>query len=198
MTEPFGHISLKSYLVVTLYLIAMTQETNQETKPTHTIKRLRIVVTQEEIDNAKLAKSDGCMIQAAIKRDHPEFQKIWVDKNQIRFTDPVANVIYTFQMVPRGRGAILRWDAGETILPFDLWVRDPIVRERVAGKDGIMRAKKNEQDSRRHLGPVPVQRTKAVRVLTGRDRVFGRKTWSEELAKLRADLGVVQPPVTQD
>ena len=175
-----------------------SQETNQETKPTHTIKRLHIVVNQEEIDGAKLAKSDGCMIQAAIKRDHPEFQKIWVDKNQIRFTDPVANIIYTFQMDPRGRVAILRWDNGETILPFDIWIRNPIVRERITGKDGHKRPRSSQSRSKEHLGPVPVQRTKAVRALTGRDRVFGKKTWSEELAKIRLDLGITQPPVVQN
>ena len=181
----------------------MTQDTNQEVnqqeaKSKHIIKRLHIIVNQEEIDGARLAKSDGCMIQAALKRDHPEFKNIWVDKNQIRFTDPEDNVIYTFQMDPRGRGAILRWDAGETILPFDIWVRNPIVRERITGKDGIKRVRSSQSRSKTHLGPVPVQRTKEVRMLTGRDRIFGRKTWSGELAKLRADLGIAQPPVIQD
>jgi hypothetical protein len=169
----------------------MTQEIKKssEGKLAKHIKRMQIVVTQKEIDESVLAKSDGCMIQASIKRDHPEFKNIWVDKNQIRFTDVKANCIYTFQMAPRGRAMILKWDAGEKVEPFEIWVRNPIVRERIL-RDGVMRAKKSEQDSRRHLGPVPIPKTKEGRLRTGRDRVFGLKQWSDELAKLREDLGI--------
>lgn len=153
------------------------------------IKRMQIVVTQKEIDESTLAKSDGCMIQAAIKRDHPEFRNIWVDKNQIRFTDVEKNCIYTFQMNPRGRAMILKWDAGEKIQPFEIWVRNPIIRQRVL-QDGVMRPKSSQQRSKQHLGPVPIPKTKEARLRTGRDRIFGLKQWSDELAKLREDLGI--------
>jgi hypothetical protein len=153
------------------------------------IKRMRIIVTQKEIDESRLAKSDGCMIKQSLQRDHPEFRNIWVDKNQIRCTDPEANIIYTFQMAPRGRAMLLLWDAGETIKPFDIWVRNPIVRERVF-RDGAMRPKQGESLMKKHLGPVPRPKTKEVRLRTGRDRVFGLKQWSDELAKLREDLRV--------
>src|SRR5260370_32164327 len=97
------------------------------TNETKFINRMRITVTQKEIDEAQRAKSDGCMIQQSLKRDHPDFKNIWVDKNQIRFTDPERNCIYTYQMAPRGRAMILKWDAGETIAPFDITIKNPIV-----------------------------------------------------------------------
>jgi hypothetical protein len=167
----------------------MTKESTAKNKSIKNIKRMQVVVTQKEIDESALAKSDGCMIQASIKRDHPEFKNIWVDKNQIRLTDPKANCIYTFQMAPRGRAMILKWDAGEKIKPFDIWIRNPIVRQRML-IDGAMRPKRGQQSTKQHLGPVPSPKTKEGRLRTGRDRVFGLKQWSEELAKLRADLAV--------
>lgn len=153
------------------------------------IKRLKIVVTQKDIDEAQRAKSNGCMIQQSLKRDNPEFKNIWVDKNQIRCTDLEKNCIYTFQMAPYGRAMILKWDAGEAVKPFEIWVRNPIVRERVR-IDGHMRPKQGQQRIKEHLGPVPRPLTKAGRLNTGRDRIFGLKHWSEELAKLRKDLGL--------
>lgn len=156
-------------------------------------KRMRIVVTEKEIHESAIAKSDGCMIQQSLKRDHPEFKNIWVDKNQIRFTDPDQNCIYTFQMAPRGRAMILKWDAGETIDPFDIWIRNPIVRERQLGKDGIQKPRSSQSRTKSHLGPVPRPKTKEQRVRTGRDRIFGLKQWSDELAKLREDLVIRIP-----
>lgn len=161
------------------------EQASQDT--TKHIKRLHVVVTQKEIDQAKHAKSDHCMIQHSLKRMRPEFEKIWVDKNQVRFTDPKANVIYTFQMAPRGRVMILKWDAGEEVKPFDVWLRNPIVRERKLS-GGYMRPKSGQDHSTKHLGAVPQPKTKEGRRRTGRDRIFGQKLWTDELQKVREDL----------
>jgi hypothetical protein len=165
------------------------EQSSQDKTKRKFLKRLHVVVTQKEIDQAKRAKSDGCMIQDSLKRMRPGFQKIWVDKNQVRFTDPAANVIYTFQMAPMGRVMILKWDAGEEIEPFDIWLRNPIVRERQLVR-GHMRPKPSEDSVGEHLGPVPQPKTKEARKQTGRDRVFGQKLWTDELASLRRSLEV--------
>ena len=124
------------------------------------------------------------MIKEAIKRDHPELERIWVDKEQVRLTDPGANVIYTFQMAALGKAVMLVWDNGEMVQPFDLWLRNPVVRERVA-KNGTQAPKANESHAKKHLGPILRPKTKEARALRGRDRIFGQKLWTTELAKVR-------------
>lgn len=174
-----------------------TQSSTKDTTKSPTKKfrkRLKIMVTQKEIDEALKADSKHCMIQRALERDHPEFKRIWVDKNQLRCTDPEQNCIYTFEMSPRARVMLLRWDAGEMVKPMEIWLRNPIVRERVEiGKDGVARPKSQQQTAKRHRGPIPRPKTKEERLRTGRDRVFGKKQWTKELAQIRETLGVPPP-----
>lgn len=151
------------------------------------VKRLKICVTQREIDGAVKGNSRKCMIQESIKRDHPEFKNIWVDKNQVRFTDPKANVIYTGDMPALGRANLLMFDAGEELKPFDVWVRNVVCREREL-KKGVNRAKAGEQRAKNHRGPIPIPLTKEARRIRGRDRIFGQKLWTDELDKLRRTL----------
>jgi hypothetical protein len=148
-------------------------------------KRVKISVTQEEIDQAAKANSHKCMVHQAIRRDHPQWKNVWVDKNQIRFTDPDANVIYTFQMSALGKTMILLWDAGEKVQPFDMWLRNPVVRERRLNSNGMLKPKGQEDSAREHLGPVRRPRTKRERALSGKDRVYGAKLWTDELNKVR-------------
>jgi hypothetical protein len=151
------------------------------------IKRLKIAITQKEIDESVRGNSNKCMIRDSLKRDHPDFKALWVDKNQVRFTDPKLNVIYTFQMSPVGRVMLLKWDSGETIVPFDVWLANPVVRERQL-KGGRQKPKAGESHSLKHRGPVPRPKTKEARLQSGRDRVFGQKLWEAELAKTREYL----------
>lgn len=152
------------------------------------IKRLKIAVTQKEIDESVQAKSNKCMIQESIKRMFPKFINVWVDKNQVRFTDPNSNLIYTWELSPFAKVMLLKWDDGETISPFDVWLKNPIVRERKLDKKGFMRAKSSEQSAKTHRGAIPQPLTKEARRLRGRDRVYGQKLWTAELEKLRQVL----------
>jgi hypothetical protein len=168
----------------------MTDELKEELagqKTTKTRKRLKISVSQDEIDNAMAGRTDKCMIHQAIKKAFPGFERISVDKNQVRVTDSEANVIYTFPMSPFGRAQILMWDAGEEVQPFDLWLRNPVIRERKIGPDGYPKPVGPSDSSKGH-GPVRRPRTKQSRAMSGRDRIHGQKLWSNELQKLRDSL----------
>lgn len=156
------------------------------------IKKLRVRVTQEDIDEAIRAKSSKCMIQRAFERDHPQYKNVLVDKNQIRFNDKKLNVIYTCDQPVRGRVMLLKWDSAETVKPWDMWLRYFTIRERIL-RQGRNSPKTSEDSFEKHSGVVPRAKTKKARQQLGRDRVFGAKLWTEELAKVRADLGVVAP-----
>ena len=158
-----------------------------ERKKSKLRKRLKIVVTEEEIQAAILGRTDKCMIHQAIKRDYPNFERISVDKNQVRVTDPEANVILTFAMSPFGKAQILMWDAGEEVKPFELWLRSPVIRERKLDKDGNLKPKGPTDSSRTH-GAIRRPRTPQSRAMSGRDRILGQKLWSDELRKLRESL----------
>ena len=107
------------------------EEAQEKTSPgSERLKILKVPVRQEQIEGSVRGKTNKCMIHDAIKRDHPEFKALYVDKNQVRFTDPKANVIYTFPMSAFGKTMMLVWDDGGEIKPYDIWLRNPVVRER--------------------------------------------------------------------
>ena len=161
------------------------------------IKQLKVEVTQKEIDEAQVANSQKCMVHEAIARKHPALKRIWVDKNQVRFTDPKQNVIYTFDMPALGKANILLWDEGTPIKPFSVTLRNPVVRTRVMRNDSTEKSgrklravtadgrNKHADTAARGHGPVPKSGNKKGRAMRGRDRVFGQKLWSDELTKLR-------------
>jgi hypothetical protein len=152
------------------------------------LKSMKVAVGQSEIDHAIRANSRKCMIHQSIERDYPSLKNIVVDKNQVRVTDPDRDVIYTFDMAPLAKAAILKWDAGETIQPFEFRLRHPIVRQRIKRNDG--RKGTSNDRAARSLGVVPTPKTPVSRAMAGRDRVFGAKLWETELTKLRVLIGV--------
>jgi hypothetical protein len=156
------------------------------------IKRLRIVVTLHDIESAIRAKSNKCMIHQAIKRDHPEFRAILVELKHVRFTDPRTNSIYTFPMSPIGRAMLYKWDQGENIAPFDIWLSEPVVRARVIRRGRKVPAAGRDRATR-STGAIPRARTKEAAARIGRDRIFGQKLWTKELQKLRSALEIKAP-----
>jgi hypothetical protein len=164
----------------------VTPEDHPKQKKLRLIKKMKVNVEQEEIDKAKRGDSKRCMIVRSIQRDYPTLKNIHVEKELVRFTDPDRNVIYTFDMVPVGKGAILVWDEGTNIQPFSFTLRHAVVRRRVKRKDGSMKPKANEDRVTRSLGVVPRPKTKEGAIMRGRDRVFGAKLWTKELATLRS------------
>jgi hypothetical protein len=161
---------------------------DQPKKGKKRFKIMKVSVTSKEIDDAIRCKTNKCMIHEAIKRDHPNFKRIHVDKNQVRFTDTATNLIYTFPMSAFGRTMMLLWDDGTKVNPFPLWLRNPIVREKV-NIGGVLRPKNS--NAKKHLGPIPKALTKEQsRQRGGRDRIFGQKLWTDELAKLRDVLNL--------
>jgi hypothetical protein len=161
-----------------------------ETKLMKERRKLKVNVEQEDIDSGIRAKSNACMIFRAIKRTFPAFAKLWVDRKTVRFTDREANAIYTFELPPFARVQLLRWDAGETVEPFSVRLKKPIVRYRTAvGSDGYPSVP--ERQTRPGApGRVHEPKTKEGRRKVGRDRVFGAKLYAEELRKLRESLEI--------
>lgn len=164
-------------------------EVRRKKLPLRLLKVLGVSVGQEEIDNAHRANSQKCMVHQSIERDYPTLKNIVVDKNQVRVTDPDRNVIYTFDMAPLAKAAILKWDAGEPVQPFSFKLRHPIIRNRVK-RSGAMRPPSSQDAAVKSLGAVRRPKTAASRAMAGRDRVFGAKLWETELAKLRQLLAV--------
>jgi hypothetical protein len=158
------------------------------------IKKMKVAVAQDDIDKAIRGNTRKCMIERSIERDYPTLKNVVIEKNTVRFTDPDRNVIYTFDMAPVGRAAILMWDDGGHIAPFAFTLRHPVVRQRARRKDGYMHPKPKEDSAIKSLGAVPMPRTKEARALRGRDRFYGAKLWTQELATLRSVVsGESQP-----
>jgi hypothetical protein len=164
-------------------------EVRRKKLPLRLLKVLGVSVGQEEIDNAHIANSRKCMIHRSIEREYPTLKNIVVDKHQVRCTDPDRNVIYTFPMAPLARVAIEKWDSGEPVPPFSFKLRHPIIRDRVK-RGGVMRPKSSQDAAVKSLGAVRRPKTAESRAMAGRDRVFGAKLWTAELAKVRELLAV--------
>ena len=144
-----------------------------------------VAVGQEEIEKAHRANSKKCMIVRSIERDYPTLTRIVVQKNDVRVTDPDRNVIYTFDMAPLARAAILKWDMGEPVEPFTFKLRHPVIRERMIKKHTGHMGTAGNKPATRSLGVLRHPKTAESRAMMGRDRVFGAKLWTTELAKLR-------------
>jgi hypothetical protein len=158
--------------------------------PLRPLKVMTVDVRQENVDTAIRGKSTKCMIVQAIERAYPTLTRIVVQKNDVRVTDPDRNVIYTFDMAPLARAAILKWDMGEQVEPFAFKLRHPIIRTRMKKQHTGHMGTAGNKPATRHLGVLRHPKTAESRAMMGRDRVFGAKLWTSELEKLRRLVGV--------
>src|ERR1700726_584549 len=141
------------------------------------MKKLTVKITPFEIQCAMQRGSRYCMIAEAIKRDHPTYRRVEVDKEQIGISTPEGR--YTFDQPPLGKIMVLKFDSGEPIEPFSLTLRKPIFRARPA-KGKRVAGSSNKGRRGAILRKTPQQRLEQLR-----DRVFGAKVRPDELAKIR-------------
>jgi hypothetical protein len=97
---------------------------------------LKIAVTQELIDQATERDSRRCMIAEAIKEAKPHYERVIVDLQTIRWTNPRTKKRYLVLTPEAVAFALVAFDQGERIEPFASTLRPsqvtPIVsRERI-------------------------------------------------------------------
>jgi hypothetical protein len=133
------------------------------------MRKLKVEVSGMELATAEKSDSRYCMIAEAIRRMYPELRNIQVDTQSIRVTDRVRREQLTFMSPATAQVAIVRFDEGDTLRPFEFECKEPRVRKLrplgEAGKGG--RVAHGEQPG------VPKTRTKAGAYRIGRLRVHG-------------------------
>lgn len=118
--------------------------------------RKRIRITAEHIANAKRRDSHQCMIADAIHDAGGQF--VSVDIQTITFTDRKADRRLTFLTPPSGQEAIVKWDSGKPVAPFNLVLSRPIHTRQVKhyrttdNVEVIARARKRYKNRLRRLG----------------------------------------------
>ena len=110
--------------------------------------RVRIQVTQEAIDDSVERSSSHCMIAEAVKHSYPDAQRISVDLQTIRFSDPRTGLRYTY-LTPRvGQVALVQFDQGIKPAPFGFQLRNGQVTRMGSGGNRT-RAQEQASGSRR-------------------------------------------------
>jgi hypothetical protein len=117
-------------------------------------RRLEVEITAEVIDAATEADSSHCMIADAIRAQVRGAQRIAVDLQSIRFTDPKRGVRYLYLTPARAQVALLRFDQGEPVEPFVLKCPQPAqvtaaATRRVTTDDDGKKVEKRTSPSRR-------------------------------------------------
>jgi hypothetical protein len=82
-----------------------------------------ISVSRETIERATQRDSRHCMIAEAIKEAHPSWEAITVDLATARWTNPRTKKRYICLTPNEGRNAIIAFDGGLPVEPFDLSFR---------------------------------------------------------------------------
>jgi hypothetical protein len=82
--------------------------------------RVKINVTDEDIEKAERRNSSHCMIAEAIHRILPEARHITVDLATIRFSDLVAGRRYIYLTPVKAQRALLDYDQGDMPQPFSM------------------------------------------------------------------------------
>jgi len=168
------------------------------------MKQLKVNITQENIDNAVEANSKRCMIADAIIRDYgKKLKNVVVDREVAAMSDRKTGTRYTFRLTPLGRASLLLFDDGQKPKPFTMTLRRPVIRHRLPGSptQGEIRSGRKVRPldgdgPSPHIGAVPLLRSKTGRVSTGRDRFFGKKVFTNELVRMREQLGIgIEPSV---
>jgi hypothetical protein len=85
--------------------------------------RVKIVLTEELIEDSKQRDSSHCMIAEAVKVAHPGASHVSVDLQTIRFTDQAKGLRYTYLTPRAAQVALINFDAGVTPEPLDFMLR---------------------------------------------------------------------------
>jgi hypothetical protein len=82
--------------------------------------RVIVEVTQDLIDNSIERDSSHCMIAEAVKLAYPAAQRVSVDLQTIRFSDPNRRLRYVYLTPRTGQLALVDFDQGTPPEPFDM------------------------------------------------------------------------------
>lgn len=151
---------------------------------------MKITITAEDILLAVRKNSHRCMIADAIKRDVSGANRVVVDLQSIRWTDEKEGIRYFFFTPPVAQEALLAFDQGLPVQPFEFELRKP-AQVRPQGFDDRLRTsrERREEDTargrRRRSAPTPSEqgpieqkrqrtaRTRAQVKLRDTEREFG-------------------------
>lgn len=101
-------------------------------------------ITKELIDTSIQRKSGNCMIAESVKARFPWAQRVDVDIQTIRFSDPEKGERYTFLTPRSGQIALVMFDQGLPVEPFKLRLRGGAVTRMGQGGKNSKRAGKTK------------------------------------------------------
>ena len=87
------------------------------------------------IERAKTCDAQECMIAQAIKDGHP-YQRVRVDTQTIRFTDPATNRRYTYLTPPVAQKNIVAFDEKRPVGYFNFTLKAAVKIEKVKRQGG--------------------------------------------------------------
>jgi hypothetical protein len=85
--------------------------------------RYHVNVTQRHINSATPKDSSHCMIADAVRETIPGANRIAVDLQTIRWTDPAKGKRYVCFTPPSAQQALLAFDQGQPVIPFSIALR---------------------------------------------------------------------------
>lgn len=135
----------------------------------------RVGITTTDIQLAVRKNSHRCMIAEAIRRDIPYANRVVVDLQSIRYTDDQAGIRYFFFTPPVAQEALLAFDEGRPVEPFEFDLRKP-AQIRPQGFTASMTRARDESVTRKksgaprrsapldsEMGPREAKRQKAIK-----------------------------------
>lgn len=130
---------------------------------------MKISISAERIALAVPKNSHRCMIADAIKEQVSHASHVIVDLQSIRWTDEAEGVRYFYFTPPAAQEALLKFDAGEKVEPFEFNLPKP-AQVRPQGFTATMERSREKKPTVRRsaavdseLPPQEVQRRSAVR-----------------------------------
>ena len=89
-------------------------------------RKLAVNVDADTIEAATVRSSSHCMIADAVRKSLPSVRSVQVDLQTIRFTDPKSNRRYIYLTPPAAQRALIAFDQGERIEPFEFRQSQPV------------------------------------------------------------------------
>ena len=77
-----------------------------------TSPELRLEITNENYERAKIAKSGSCLVADAIRQQYPRFSNLSVDAATVRFSDKERGERYIYITPPSIWEVLLAFDQG--------------------------------------------------------------------------------------
>ena len=167
------------------------------------MSRFNVEVTEKDIADAKLDKSEGnssaCVVSRSIARIVSDATRIETDIQTIRFTRDGARYVY---LTPYAvQGYVIAFDAGEPIEPFSFQLRNPVRTARrvrtEAGKEAARAyartAKKQALDPSVEGSKAPAKHPKTKSSKPRPDTGDARKAYAKAVAGTTGPLTTTQP-----